>query len=60
MLTIKSGKYRCEHSNINLIIKEQFVQEKDIEYVLSCPACKGKLGNFCTRKNKLFVVQVKE
>ena len=52
----KIGEYTCEHCGAELLVKEQFVQEKDTEYVISCPSCKNSLGEFNTRRNRLFVI----
>lgn len=56
-MEIKSGKFTCEHCGKGIIIREQFVQDKDDEFTLSCPWCKGIIGKYTTYRNKLFIVE---
>lgn len=55
-MEIKAGKFTCEHCGQGIIIKEQFVQEKDNEITLTCPWCKQNLGEYSTYRNKLYIV----
>ena len=52
---IKAGKCNCEHCGKGIIIKEQFVQEKDNEIALRCPWCKNVLGEYTTFRNKMYI-----
>jgi len=54
-MNIKTGKSICEHCRKSIIIKEQFVQEKDNENTLLCPWCKHVLYEYTTFHNKMYI-----
>ncbi|MBQ4101127.1 MAG: hypothetical protein IJC83_06250 [Oscillospiraceae bacterium] len=56
-MNFKAGKSQCEHCGKPIIIKEQFVQEKDNEITVVCPWCKNIIGEYTTFKNKMYIVE---
>lgn len=56
-MEIKIGKFKCEHCSKGMIIKEQFVQEKDNEVTLLCPWCKKVIGTYTSYKNRMYIVE---
>jgi len=56
-MEIKKGTFKCEQCHKMVVIKEQFVQEKDNEITLLCPWCKKVLGTYTSYKNIMYIVE---
>ena len=56
-MEIKKGTFNCEYCKKKIVIKEQFVQEKDNEITLSCPWCKKDLGTYTSYRNRIYIVE---
>lgn len=55
-MEIRCGKFTCEYCGKGIKIREQFVQEKDNEFTVSCPWCKKPIGKYTTYRNRLYIV----